>query len=102
MSALDQPYEWWVEEFGEICGVCGVAPKPGKRLYRAHDHTRGGHARGLLCFRDNTAIRVYMTLSWMKKAVAYLERAEERIAQSIEDEYDDTVSPPSPAPHGAA
>jgi hypothetical protein len=74
----EMPYEAWVEAYGEVCGICGKAPKAGRRLHRDHDH-RSGRARGLLCFRCNTALRSYMTLEWMRAAVAYLERVEERV-----------------------
>lgn len=80
MSALDQPYEWWVEQFGELCGVCGAAPKPGKRLCRDHEHVGDGFARGLACFQCNRMLG-NKKLSWMKKAVAYLEAAEARKMQ---------------------
>lgn len=73
MAALELPYEAWVEEFGEVCGICGKPPKPGKRLHRDHDH-RTGERRGLCCFLCNSALRPYMTLDWLRKAVAYLER----------------------------
>lgn len=74
--ALDEPYEVWVERFGAECGICGATQKPGgRRLHRDHDH-RTGKPRGILCFRDNAALRNYMTLDWLRAAVAYLERAE--------------------------
>lgn len=71
----EMPYEEWVRVFGGVCGICGRPPKEGRRLHRDHDH-RTGSARGLLCFRDNSALRTYMTLEWLQAAVAYLERAE--------------------------
>jgi len=76
MSALDLTYEQYVELNGgvEACGICGAERKPGgKRLHRDHDHRRAV-PRGLLCFRDNSALRPYMTLEWLRAAVAYLER----------------------------
>ena len=63
--------------FGETCGICGRAPS-GRRLHRDHEHVGAGHRRGLLCFRCNSALRTYMTLDWLRAAVAYLERAEAR------------------------
>jgi hypothetical protein len=77
-AALDLPYEHYVElNGGEHCGICGTFQKPGgKRLHRDHDH-RSGKPRGILCFRDNAALRPYMTLEWLKAAVAYLERTED-------------------------
>lgn len=71
MAALDLTYEQYVEiNGGEHCGICGTTTT---RLYRDHDH-RLGIPRGLLCFRDNAPLRPYMTLEWLRKAVAYLER----------------------------
>jgi hypothetical protein len=43
-------------------------------LHRDHDHTNGGRARGLLCFRCNAAVRNYMTLPWAVKLVLYLSK----------------------------
>ena len=80
MVALSLDYEGFVKLNGgvEACGICGARRKKGgKRLHRDHDH-RTGLPRGLLCFRDNTALRPYMTLPWLRAAVKYLERAEER------------------------
>lgn len=77
-AALDMPYEFWVGSYGEVCGICGRAPKPGRKLHRDHDH-KTGRPRGLLCFRCNAALRSYMTLEWMRAAVAYLERAEPKV-----------------------
>lgn len=69
------PYADWVKLFGEACGICRRPPKPGRKLHRDHDH-KTGRARGLLCFQCNAALRTYMTLDWLRRAVAYLERAE--------------------------
>lgn len=71
----EMDYAACVALFGERCGICGCAPKPGRKLHRDHDH-RTGELRGLLCFRDNSALRSYMTLGWLRTAVAYLERHE--------------------------
>lgn len=77
MAALDLSYEEYVRiNGGAHCGICGAAQKVGgKRLHRDHDHRRGV-ARGLLCFRCNAALRPYMTLEWLRAAVAYVERTE--------------------------
>lgn len=77
LRALSLTYEQYVElNGGEHCGICGAVPKPGgKKLQRDHDH-RTGKPRGVLCFRDNAALRTYMTADWLRKAIAYLERAE--------------------------
>lgn len=69
------PYAEWVARHGELCGICGRVPALGKRLHRDHDH-RSGLPRGLLCFRCNSALRSYMTLDWLRRAVVYLERGE--------------------------
>lgn len=75
LSALELTYEQYVEiNGGERCGICGAERKPsGKRLHRDHDHRRAV-PRGILCFRCNAALRPYMTLEWLRAAVAYLER----------------------------
>jgi hypothetical protein len=79
MSALALPYEHYVQINGsETCGICGAAPKPGKKLHRDHDHRGVGTPRGTLCFRCNAALRPYMTLEWLRAAAAYLERANRR------------------------
>lgn len=79
MAALETTYEEYVAlNGGEHCSICGAKRKPGgNRLHRDHDHRRGT-PRGLLCFPCNSALRVYMTLAWLRKAVQYLERTEER------------------------
>lgn len=73
-AALDElPYEWWVEEFGERCGIC--AREPGsRRLDRDHCHTTGS-PRGLLCHRCNRALPSWMTADWLIKAARYLGEA---------------------------
>jgi hypothetical protein len=59
----------------EACGICGTAQKEGgRRLHRDHDH-RTGRPRGILCFPCNGALRPYMTVEWLRAAVAYMERA---------------------------
>lgn len=74
LVALDQDYlEFVVLNGGEFCGICGREPNGVRRLHRDHDHVTG-KARGLLCFRCNSALRAYMTLDWLRKAVAYLDR----------------------------
>jgi hypothetical protein len=78
MAALDLPYEHYVAiNGGEFCGICGCGPKDGRRLNRDHDHVTG-EARGLLCWIDNKFLRRGMTTDWMRRAIAYLERAEAR------------------------
>lgn len=76
MAALQLTYEQYVQlNGGEHCGICGAERKEGgKRLHRDHDHRRGT-PRGILCFPCNSALRPYMTLEWLRAAVAYMERA---------------------------
>jgi hypothetical protein len=79
MSALKLPLAYYVEiNGGERCGICGKSPKPGEKFHRDHEHKGVGFARGLLCFPCNSALRPYMTLEWLRAAVAYVERAEAR------------------------
>jgi hypothetical protein len=74
------PYEQWVEQFGERCGICGKPPKPGRRLDRDHDHATG-EPRGLLCGMPcNRALTSRMTAEWLRAAAAYLDAAEDRKA----------------------
>lgn len=76
---LDVPYEVWVEMFGETCGICGRPPGSVRRLDRDHDHATGG-ARGLLCFRCNQALKGWMNVKWLLRAIEYLQTAEARSA----------------------
>lgn len=75
LQALEQPYEVFVAANGGVdaCGICGAQGKT-RRLHRDHDH-RTGRPRGILCFRDNVALRPYMTLEWVEAAAEYLRRA---------------------------
>lgn len=79
MSALDVPYEHYVElNGGEYCGICGKTPEPGKRLHRDHEHKGVGRPRGLLCFPCNLQLKHTSTVEWLRAAAAYLERVEAR------------------------
>jgi hypothetical protein len=73
---LETPYEWWVEQFGERCGICARPPGPSRRLDRDHDHSNG-KPRGLLCHRCNRALAAWVTADWLRKALLYVERSEE-------------------------
>ena len=74
MRALEQPYEVFLALNGEeLCGICGAEPGT-RRLHRDHDH-RSGEPRGLLCFRRNAALRPYMTVEWLERALAYSSRS---------------------------
>lgn len=70
----EMDYETCVKLYGEQCGICGRAPKPGKKLHRDHDH-RSGQMRGLLCFPCNTALPNRIDAAWLVAAIAYLRRA---------------------------
>lgn len=75
MQALNElPYEWWVEEFGERCGICGREPSAKRRLDRDHWHNgpAAGEPRGLLCHRCNRALPSWMTFDWLTRAARYL------------------------------
>ena len=70
---LDIPYEWWVDKYGERCGICGNPPKPGQKLHRDHCHATG-RARGLLCWPCNSRLTTRVDTIWLRKALSYLER----------------------------
>lgn len=74
-EALKLPYEVYVAINGgkETCGICD---RPGKtrRLHRDHDH-RTGLPRGLLCYRCNRIMAVYVTVEWLERAIIYLHNA---------------------------
>lgn len=69
----DKPYEWWVEQYGDTCNICG-RPEQSRRLDRDHDHHTGG-ARGLLCHMCNRALPAWATPEWLRTAADYLERS---------------------------
>ena len=81
MSALATSYDYYTAlNGGEHCGICGALPKPGRRLHRDHEHEGVGFPRGLLCFRCNAALRPYMGATWLRAALTYVTRADERRA----------------------
>jgi hypothetical protein len=43
-------------------------------LHRDHDHATG-MARGILCFRCNTALPARVDAAWLRAAADYLDRA---------------------------
>lgn len=65
---------------GEHCGICGAKPKT-RKLDRDHEHKGSGAIRGILCIRCNLALPNRVTLEWLRLAVAYLERFEQRRGQ---------------------
>jgi hypothetical protein len=78
LVVLDEPYEAWVERFGERCGICGKGPSVKRpRLDRDHEHKGTGRARGLLCAICNLRLKGWMDPVWLRAAAAYLERADE-------------------------
>ena len=82
---LETPYDWWVQRYGETCGICGRPPGRKRRLDRDHDHRDGGRPRGLLCARCNRALPNWVTAEWLLAAAAYLQRD---ISPIIERSYD--------------
>lgn len=72
------PFEEWLEQYGEVCNICG-SDGGIRRLHRDHDHATG-EARGLLCFPCNTALpdrkkpKGMTTVEWLRAAADYLER----------------------------
>jgi hypothetical protein len=68
------PYERWVEQFGELCGICGAKPKNGRRLNRDHSHREPYGARGLLCANCNRHLHYWATVDWLLNAAKYLDR----------------------------
>lgn len=81
MSALSLPYDYYIRiNGGELCGICGRPPKPGRRLDRDHCHKGVGTPRGLLCTECNRWLREFMTVEWLRAAAAYLERVDSREA----------------------
>jgi hypothetical protein len=82
LSALSLPYSYYLALQGDVerCGICHAAPKPGRKLHRDHEHQGVGYPRGLLCFRCNAALRPYMGAAWLRAALTYVTRADERRA----------------------
>lgn len=80
-AVLDRPYEEWVAEFGEVCGICGRGPSERRRLDRDHCHTTGIW-RGMLCHTCNRALGNRMDAEWAENAAAYLRSAELRAWRS--------------------
>lgn len=76
-----RPYEEWVKDFGETCGICGKAPQ-GRKLDRDTDH-RTQTERGLLCWYCNVLLPRRANADWLEKAVAYLRRAEARSSEAL-------------------
>lgn len=67
---------------GEHCGICGrTPPDEVPRLVRDHDHATR-ECRGVLCDYDNRLLNARLTLTWMRRALPYLERHEARRAGS--------------------
>lgn len=78
MSALSYSYDWYVAlNGGEHCGICGTTRLA---LHRDHEHKGIGTPRGLLCWPCNSRLPDRVDLSWLRAAVAYLERVEARRA----------------------
>jgi hypothetical protein len=56
------------------CALCPNTPKT-RRLSVDHDH-RTGAVRGLLCYRCNRALPVYVDAAWLTRAAEYVARFE--------------------------
>lgn len=81
-AVLAIPYEKWEEQFGSACNICGAEQKAGgRRLHRDHCHA-SGIARGVLCFRCNTALPNRVTVEWLESAAAYMRRADRLAAEA--------------------
>jgi hypothetical protein len=68
----DYPYEWYVERFGEQCGICGNGPKT-RHLNRHHSHWTG-KPLGLLCHACNRKLWKDVTKGWLLAAAHYVDR----------------------------
>lgn len=101
MAAMETfDYATWAARYGEFCAICGIAPKPGRRLHRDHEHKGYGLARGLLCWPCNRKLG-NLDVEWLRKAVSYLDEAEKRNPTDLlsniagSSTIDDEVSSPS-------
>lgn len=66
-------YEALCEVRGEVCWICGAAPKT-RRLHIDHDHATL-KVRGLLCFNCNRRLPKGTSAVWLRAAAAYVEAA---------------------------
>jgi hypothetical protein len=73
-AVLEEPYETWVAQFGEVCNICGRPATAARKLDRDHDH-RSGKKRGLLCHICNRTLGNRIDVEWLEKATDYLRRA---------------------------
>ena len=87
------PADWvalW-ERQGKVCAVCGGPPPPSGTMHTDHLHKRGYAklpayerkelVRGLIHFRCNVSLRGWITVEWLRGALAYLEAFEERLTK---------------------
>lgn len=79
-QALELPYEVYVDlNGGDVCGICGKTRTEDDRKFdRDHCHATG-QPRGLLCWACNRQLRTWATVSWLRAAADYLERAAVRV-----------------------
>lgn len=67
----DGTYDRLLAEQGGTCAICPAVPKT-RRLHIDHDH-RTMEIRGVLCFRCNAILRVWITAHWLRRAADYLD-----------------------------
>jgi Recombination endonuclease VII len=65
--------EKWVKVYEYQKGCCAICgnPLPDHCTLTDHDH-KTGLFRGLLCFRCNAALRDYMDVAFLEKALVYM------------------------------
>jgi len=67
-------YDELLAQQNGVCAICGHPPKT-KRLNIDHDH-KTMEVRGLLCHKCNRALPDWVTLEWLRRAAAYVERSQ--------------------------
>ena len=66
-----EEYDQILEVQGGGCGICGRAPRDGKRHAVDHDH-KTGFVRGLLCFMCNKRVLGARSAEVLVKTAAYV------------------------------
>lgn len=70
LPGMAAEYARLVAEHGEVCAICGAAPKT-RKLHLDHDH-KTGRVRGLLCYRCNRFLHSWMSPVWLINAARYV------------------------------